>query len=105
MDDDTNAFDFGARLRELRVAKNLTPEQVCALTGISVSTLSRYERNMQEPTKRYLMALARAYNTSIDYMVGFENIPTFKLYDLNKQQQIVVRSFAKYFIDKIQEPD
>lgn len=101
----TEVFDFGARLRELRMAKNLTPEQVCELTGISASTLNRYERNVQEPTRLYLMALAKVYNASIDYMVGFDDVLTLKLYGLNKKQQIVIRGFAKYFIDKVKDED
>lgn len=101
MEDMIYAFDFGMRLKELREVKKLTLELASELTGISKNTLYRYENNLQEPTKTNLIALARGYNTSLDYIAGLSHVPVFKLYDLTPKQQEVIRGFVKYFIDDL----
>ena len=60
----------GPRLRELRQQRGATLASVSALTGISVSTLSRLESGGRKPTLELLLALARAYQVPLDELVG-----------------------------------
>jgi transcriptional regulator with XRE-family HTH domain len=60
----------GPRLRALRRQHGATLEQVAALTGLSISTLSRIESGQRRPTLEVLLPLARAYHVPLDELVG-----------------------------------
>jgi transcriptional regulator with XRE-family HTH domain len=70
MTDDTVLSAVGPRLRALRQQRGVTLASVSALTGISVSTLSRLESGGRKPTLELLLALARAYQVPLDELVG-----------------------------------
>jgi len=60
----------GGRLRTLRQARQSTLAEVSAITGISVSTLSRLESGGRRPTLELLLPLAKAYGVTLDDLVG-----------------------------------
>ncbi|MCR6689039.1 XRE family transcriptional regulator [Cellulomonas sp.] len=59
----------GPRLRELRVARDLTLAALAEQTGISVSTLSRLESGRRRPTLELLLPLARVHQVPLDELV------------------------------------
>jgi len=71
MDDDLDhALDsVGPRLRALRKQRETTLAELSAVTGISVSTLSRLESGTRRPTLELLLPLARAHGVSLDELV------------------------------------
>ena len=60
----------GARLRALRQQRQMTLAQLSTATGTSVSTLSRLESGDRKPTLELLLPLVRAYEVSLDELVG-----------------------------------
>jgi transcriptional regulator with XRE-family HTH domain len=60
----------GPRLRALRVHRDITLAELSALTGISVSTLSRLESGQRRPNLELLLPLARAHQVPLDELVG-----------------------------------
>ena len=59
----------GPRLRALRRDRGTSLADVSAVTGISVSTLSRLEAGQRRATLELLLPLARAYRVSLDEIV------------------------------------
>ena len=59
------------RLRDLREDKDLRQSQLATMLGISQTTYSRYETEELNIPVDTLIKLAKYYNTSIDYLVGF----------------------------------
>ncbi|WP_330217768.1 helix-turn-helix domain-containing protein [Corynebacterium epidermidicanis] len=57
--------NIGVALRSLRTARSLSLAEVSAVTGISVSTLSRLETGQRSPHLDYLVPLARLYKVSL----------------------------------------
>ncbi|WP_418886299.1 helix-turn-helix domain-containing protein [Enterocloster lavalensis] len=47
-------------IADYRKKCNMSREKLSELTGISVSTIKRYERNQQEPKISYLIKIAEA---------------------------------------------
>ncbi len=47
-------------IADYRKKRNMSREKLSELTGISVSTIKRYERNQQEPKISYLIKIAEA---------------------------------------------
>ena len=62
--------EIGSKLRVLRQAAGLTLDQVAALTGIGVSTLSRLEAGRRQPSLDLLVPLAAAYQTPVEELVA-----------------------------------
>ncbi|MFJ1457070.1 helix-turn-helix domain-containing protein [Nocardia sp. N2S4-5] len=59
----------GPRLRALRRQRETTLADLSAVTGISVSTLSRLESGARRPTLEQLLPLARAHGVTLDELV------------------------------------
>jgi transcriptional regulator with XRE-family HTH domain len=60
----------GARLREVRRARGTSLTDVARETGMTPSTLSRLETGKRRPTLEQLLPLARAYDVTLDDLVG-----------------------------------
>lgn len=56
-------------IKLIRVTKDFTQVKVQMDTGISQSTLSKYESGDALPTVDNLMILAKYYNTSLDFLM------------------------------------
>ncbi len=63
------------RLRDLREDKDLVQKQVAALLGIDQRVYSNYETGKREIPTRFVIALAKFYHTSTDYILGLTNDP------------------------------
>lgn len=68
-------MSFSERLKELRLAKNLTQKQVYEAVGMSAIGYQRYEYGDREPAYQKLIALADYFDVSIDYLVGRTDNP------------------------------
>ena len=67
---DQRLTSVGPRLRSLRQQRDLSLAELSAMTGISVSTLSRLESGQRRPNLELLLPLAQAYGVPLDDLVG-----------------------------------
>lgn len=58
------------RIRDLREDHDLTQEQVANYLHIRQNTYSQYENGKRQLPLECLIALAKLYNTSTDYLLG-----------------------------------
>nr|WP_325304016.1 helix-turn-helix transcriptional regulator [uncultured Dysosmobacter sp.] len=58
------------RLRNLREDRDLNQTAVAAVLHVSQTTYSRYESGALDIPSGALIALARFYGTSVDYLLG-----------------------------------
>ena len=70
-------------IKLIRVTKDYTQLKVQLSTGISQSTLSKYESGELLPTSENLLILAKFYNTSVDYLLDLTD--ELKPYPQKKQ--------------------
>lgn len=61
---------FGERLRELRIEKNLTLDELKDRLNTTKATLSRYENSLRDPKIDFANKVATYFNVSLDYMLG-----------------------------------
>lgn len=64
------------RRKDLREDKELMQKQVAAVLGIDQRVYSNYEIGKREIPARYIVILAKFYNTSADYILGITNETT-----------------------------
>lgn len=62
---------FQDRLRELRLERGVTQEQIAKLVNMSKMAVSHWERGNSEPSIEQLKILADFFDVSIDYLVGY----------------------------------
>lgn len=63
------------RLRDLREDRDLPQRVLAELLHVSQATYSRYESGALDIPSGALIALAKFYHTSIDYMLGLAESP------------------------------
>jgi len=64
---------FAKRLRELRLQKKLTVEQLAKETRLSSGSISSWENNKTEPLASVIVTLSKFFNVSADYLLGVED--------------------------------
>ena len=62
---------FGVRLKELRIEKGVTQVEIGRLLNMSKMAVSHWEKGNSEPSIEQLKSLARYFDVSIDYLVGY----------------------------------
>lgn len=60
---------FGNVLKNLRVSKGLSQEELSNKFGVSTSTIGMYETNKREPNFELLKEFANFFNVSTDYLL------------------------------------
>lgn len=58
------------RLKELRIAKGMTQNELAKVIGYSSLSYARYEKGECEPDISTLCKLADYFNVSVDYLLG-----------------------------------
>lgn len=61
---------FGEKLRAEREKKGLTQTEVGEFLGLVQSTIAKYELGIKKPTVDVLVALAKFYGVSMDYLTA-----------------------------------
>ena len=67
-------INIGDNLKQLRLQKGLTQEQLADVLGVSAQAVSRWENNTSYPDITLLPGLAIYFNTSVDAIVGMDEI-------------------------------
>lgn len=79
---------IGNRIRELRISKNMSQKELSELIDVSKSAISKYESDSLEPNIRVQIALAEAFNITIDYLIGYSDENTLAKSDDNITKMI-----------------
>ncbi|MBQ9117963.1 MAG: helix-turn-helix transcriptional regulator [Clostridia bacterium] len=64
-------MEFKTRLRELRLEKEVSQTNIAKMLNMSKMAISHWESGNSEPSIEQLKLLARYFDVSIDYLVGF----------------------------------
>lgn len=64
---------FQERLKNLRIENGLTQTQLAQKTGISQAGIAKWETGDRNPSIDCLIALAKFFNCSVDYLIGLED--------------------------------
>ncbi len=62
--------EFSKRLKELRTEKRMTLRELSDATGLSKTSLSRWENGFADIKSDELVKLSRYFKVSTDYLLG-----------------------------------
>ena len=86
---------IGGKIYSLRVAKGMTQEQLAAMLCVSPAAVSKWERNLANPSIEMLWALADYFDVQIDYLLG-KNDDARSVREGKKYNQIIIQAVDKY---------
>lgn len=61
---------LGLKIKEIRINRNLTQENIAEYVSCNVSHISNIENNHTKVSLNVLLGIANALNTSIDYLLA-----------------------------------
>lgn len=88
-------MSLGERIKYLRQLNNLSQNDLAQIIGTSQTQIWKYETDKNEPTSGVIIALARALNTSTDYLLGLTDDaerPLETANDLSNKEKAIIRA-------------
>ena len=85
-------FDFGMRLQQLRMGRNLSQAALGKKLNRSKSVICAYENNLRIPPLEVLTDIAVFFNVSLDYLVGIDKEEMISIEGLTDEQKEIVHS-------------
>jgi transcriptional regulator with XRE-family HTH domain len=70
MSESSTPPSFGARLRKLREARELSQSELARKAGMQPSAIAHFEADRRKPSFDNIRALAKALDASADYLLG-----------------------------------
>lgn len=100
-------MSFGDRLRELRLSKNMSMEELGDFFNISKQAVSSYEKTLSYPKIDNLHKIADFFNVSTDYLLG--RLPIGSDNEVSQSKKILIPLVGKVSagvpIEAIENPD
>lgn len=89
------------RLKEIRIKKKLTLDDIEAKTGIKRGTYSNYENSKTEPKLEVWQKLADFFDVSVPYLQGFETQVPNRLRELRRSHGLTLKDT----VEKVKEQE
>lgn len=91
------------RLREARLRRNLTQDDVQKALGIGPIQLNRYENGKSRPLPDVLVGLAGFLEVSTDYLLGLTDTPNARIEegDLSADEREVLQAYRDNNLDTL----
>ena len=69
-------MDMGTRIRDARIAKKLTQEELAKMIGVTKGSIAHYEKNVSVPKVELLYPLMAALDVDTNYLYGVMKNPS-----------------------------
>ena len=87
--------DFGNTLKRLRRKNDMTQEQLSRRLGLTKSVISAYETGMRMPSYDVLIAIARIFKVTTDFLLGVEQKQEVDFSGLTEAQKAAILNLIK----------
>lgn len=88
-------YNFGDKLKQLRLESGLTQKQLAEQIGITKSVVSFYELRERTPSPDVLVKLAGIFHVSADYLLGIDKTKSIDVSGLDDDDIKVVRGVVE----------
>ncbi len=85
------------KIKELRLDKHLTQEQLAERLNIAKATISAYESGYRFPSYEVLIRIAYIFNTTTDYLLGRERKNMVDLGDMKSEDVEIIKKLIARF--------
>ncbi|MDL0188093.1 helix-turn-helix transcriptional regulator, partial [Clostridioides difficile] len=98
---DVHMESLGDRIANLRKELDINQKELATKVGITEASLSRYENNLREPKSEIIVRLAKALETSTDYLLGVNDNTKISKEDKLIIENLSVSEKTKKLLEKI----
>lgn len=79
-------FMLAEKIRYLREAKGFTQAELSRVLGLTRSSINSWEMGLSIPSTPYIVALAKIFEVSTDYLFGLENSASIRVAGLTDKE-------------------
>ena len=88
---------FGLKLKQLRMNRKLTQQQLADKLGVTKATISAYETQAKHPSVEVLIQISRLFEVSSDYLLDLSDHPQINVSSLTDDQAMLIQSLIQQF--------
>lgn len=88
-------LDFTKNIKIERKRLNLTQKELASKLNTTHASINRYELGLTEPNLAKLVAMAKIFNVTTDYLLGIEPVETKEVAPEFNQEQLQVVELIK----------
>lgn len=85
------------KIRELREKAGFSQSQLAKKLDVTRSSVNAWEIGLSTPTTQYVVALAKLFHVSADYLLGLESQHVIILDGYRQEEIEVLYSLIRYF--------
>lgn len=82
-------MDMGSRIRDARLAKKMTQEELAKKIGVTKGSIAHYEKNVSIPKVELLYPLMAALDVDANYLYGVTKNPSPVMLSARERQVIL----------------
>lgn len=90
-------FTLAEKIKLLRENRGMTQAELARILGLSRSGVNAWEMGLSIPSTQYVVALAKTFNVSADYLLGLDNTSTISVKGLSQKQVSAVLDVIQCF--------
>ncbi|MBQ4349468.1 MAG: helix-turn-helix transcriptional regulator [Clostridia bacterium] len=84
-------------IKELREDAGYSQSQLAKKLDVTRSSVNAWEMGISAPTTQYIVALAKLFHVSTDYLLGLESERKINLDGYSKSEIELIYNLVKYF--------
>lgn len=88
------------QIRKLREQAGYSQAQLAKKLDVTRSSVNAWEMGISAPTTQYVVAMAKLFHTSTDYLLGMENTLHIQIGGYTQEEKQIIFSLLKYFDDQ-----
>ena len=85
------------KIKELREQAGFSQSQLAKKLDVTRSSVNAWEMGLSTPTTQYIVALAKLFHVSADYILGTEADMSISLRGYTEEEVTLVLNLLKYF--------
>lgn len=85
------------KIKELREIAGISQAQLAKKLDVTRSSVNAWEMGLSTPTTQYIVALAKLFHVSSDYILGIEADMSISLSDYNAEEVDLIFKLLQYF--------
>lgn len=87
----------GEKIRQLRASANMSQAELARRLDVTRSSVNAWEIGLSSPTTQYIVALAKIFHVSADYLLGLSTNRSFIMDDYTEEQIELIYKLLQYF--------
>ena len=88
------------RIKQLREQRGFTQAELAKMLGVTRSCVNAWEMGLSMPTTQYVVALAKLFHVSADYLLGLTASSSIVLDGYTQEEIELLYKLIRYFDDQ-----